>query len=440
MPQPSPNFSNRFRTLVDRLIDGEISSDEVAELERELENSAPAREFLADALVFSEELRAELTERSAAGENSGLGKPKPAILLAALGGALACLLALICLLSRQQAQPAAFVDRVEGAQWLAPLPAPAYDSEIPLEQRVELKDGHAAITFPGGARVMLEGPCAATFHREHSLTLHGGKLVLSMPQHSPTFTINSAGYEIQVAADATNPEEGNLYGLLYDEDSNLLQTSVYSGNVSIRPNGAGKPARHRLLPVANQQPVADSFRLVFEPTPSAPASRIPLQLEADGRQNYRQIVELPESGLNSARLITNRPLRPGEVPSVEISGRRLELKLPRKVSQPPGGSLFVYRDDRSQRRSDFLGLWEVSRPHAGANQAGFAKIRLRSDGTVLVENGVFEPFAEKTLTWTFRAGSVVLRDDRGTVVDEWSLIGRTHLSSAKDSTLLMVRR
>ncbi len=458
MPYPFPELPPRSRELVELWIDDLISAEELVELEAVLQNSANARQYIADSLFFLAELDAALIQKRAAEEKNIREKNrKRLMILAGIGSTLGCLIILIIALTAsdiEKKEVVAFVDRLEDSVWNSPLSAPGYDSEISFGDHLELKSGKVGITFTNGTRLLLEGPCRVILVDPQQASLADGKMVLTLPQGSKPFLIDSAGYELTIGSTPSSPPEGNLYGIHYDQRKNLLQTSVYAGSVQVSPSPNYQGAEFLTIPVIEEVPIAEAFFLAFPPNYDGSVQRFPLQLAGDS--SFEQTIPLnAETGRYQARLLTdskqhlasnvqmqllieNQPPRNIAENGFELPPREdgsvAALRI--RGTQPLVGSLVLINNTEQTRRSDFLGVWKATFPFT--NQSSDAKLRLRSDGTLVSESGILPPYHLQP-SWYFRNGKVVIQDHNGKVIDEWVLADRDHLLSNVDPTLLLAR-
>tara|TARA_R110002096_G_scaffold100173_9_gene222027 strand:+ start:16362 stop:17741 length:1380 start_codon:yes stop_codon:yes gene_type:complete len=458
MSNHSRDFTDSFQQLVDRWIDGNISPDELAELEAELSTSPEKQRYAAESLLFSEQLALEM-------ETPQVRKPAPrelikrrTLVLAAIGATF-CFLILLVNLGNHAEPPGgspdfAFIDRLENAEWLTTEQTPTFDSEVIRGESLKLAKGFVGVTFTNGTRLLIEGPSSLTIHDTHSVTLENGKLVLSLPAGSDSFSIESAGYQIQVASNSRESHEGNLYGLLYDRPKNLLQTSVYSGDVEIQPLADGKQATIGAMPVFNEVPIAESFSLALERTEaSAAAHRLEIQLKNEETgDGFFQLIESSTSRESSPpsecwlKLFTEAQSQSDDFLVQGSTGRIAKksdsfgcfafppdaMRIRLSHDHPMQGEAFLFAKNPSFHRSDFLGRWTIS-THSAA-KASAKLLRLRSDGSIVSES----QHRPKT-NWYFRAGLVYLIDSNGNIKDRWLPMDSDHLISEADHSVLIER-
>lgn len=449
MSTPSREFSERFLQLIDLWIDGNINAEDLEELQAQLKGDPAKQKYAAELLLLSEELAIELETSRATRVRRHIAA-KRNLMLVGLGALCSIAILILSLPKVETTKPPssfAFYDRIESAEWPASTVPPTFDSELLPGEPVELLRGFAGITLSNGTRVLAEGPTSLTLADSNTLLLQTGKIVLSLPEGAAPFSIESAGYNIKVASNCDEEAEGNLYGLYYDNARNLLQTSVYSGDVEVQPLPGGGGAELKMIPVHEEVPIAETFLLALNKNPTPAATRIALNLSQKEGGQFSQSLSFSNTFEESHRLKTyykdhlrNTKVRlkageeiipPDSFGCFEISNSSIELQF--LSSEEMNGVGFLFPTKTAMRRSDFLGQWGFSTPVADED-APSSNVRLRSDGTVVPK----VPSQEKS-SWYYRAGLIYIIDATGKTADRWLPLDGNHLISEKDQSILIQR-
>lgn len=235
-------------SLLQRYLDGTISPDEMASLNRILENDANARLEFADWLNLQagiEEIAAsaaldpvelesipvidrERRERASSGPLR-FGAPR---LAAAAIAAILVASALWSVFLQDPAPPFATVVRAAGT------PGLARETPLRTERRV-LSEGFVEVETSRGARIVIEAPAVFQFENAQLLHLYKGRLAADVPPSAKGFTVVTPSGE---AVDL-----GTRFGVDVAE-SGSSEIHVFDGEVVARahPEGASPTSRKSL--------------------------------------------------------------------------------------------------------------------------------------------------------------------------------------------------
>jgi ferric-dicitrate binding protein FerR (iron transport regulator) len=173
---------SELQVLIGRLLDGTISPDDHALLERVLSEDADARRTYFDAVDLDLGLRRfALVERPAARRSRA-----PWIAAAA-----AVLVGLVALATLRRAEPEApaRLAASAGARFFGPVPG--HGDPLPPGRDYALVEGRVEIAFSSGARVLLDAPAAFSVRDPLRMTLQFGRGTVQVDERSQGFTVDT---------------------------------------------------------------------------------------------------------------------------------------------------------------------------------------------------------------------------------------------------------
>lgn len=123
-----------------------------------------------------------------------------------------------------------FVARITGekdCQWLGP--DLSTGDELAAGQRLELKSGHAELTFDSGAQLVVEGPVQMSVRSAWEAELQRGTLKANVPQEAVGFRVVNAAVEVV--------DLGTEFSIAASEDG-TAEVFVLKGAVEVHPKDA----------------------------------------------------------------------------------------------------------------------------------------------------------------------------------------------------------
>lgn len=230
--------------LCDRLLDGELTEDDRAQLEARVLNDPLQRRHYVEYLHLHAALRQQasrLSDAPLAEVLRSLPEPAPSVMRPNFAWAMKLAAALVLgaglawgglsFLSRDES--VATLVEVKNARWES--------SALPTEPgsklgrgRLRLVDGLARVVFRSGAEVSLEGPAELELVNENACFLHTGALVAHVPKPAQGFVVGTTHAQLI--------DHGTDFGISADA-SGRAQVQVLQGEVELRHDRSGEALR-----------------------------------------------------------------------------------------------------------------------------------------------------------------------------------------------------
>jgi ferric-dicitrate binding protein FerR (iron transport regulator) len=227
-----------FRDLCDAAIEGRLTPDEAARLERLVVNDPESRR------IYVEYVQQHASLHWSAADPASLAPPgpaKPALSHRARSrrwvgagiAAAAALLACAWLAARSSPTPALHVATLAGGKackWDSGSLPTADGARLPAG-RLRLAEGLARLTFANGAEVTLEAPAELELVSPRRCVLHAGRLVAKVPAEAIGFTIDTPTAVIE--------DLGTEFGVNVGR-GRAADVQVFDGRVDVLHRKSGK--------------------------------------------------------------------------------------------------------------------------------------------------------------------------------------------------------
>ena len=126
------------------------------------------------------------------------------------------------------------ITRIHGVG-AGPNAALSVGQDISVGQRVVLESGFVEITSNRDVRLVVQGPSTFRFDEALQLSLDKGRLVAEVDEAGVGFTVLTPGGRVV--------DHGTEFGVFYEPDHQVLETSVFEGSVSLQSNESDAPPR-----------------------------------------------------------------------------------------------------------------------------------------------------------------------------------------------------
>ena len=259
--------------LTGQFCDGTISPEQAARLEKLVAESADARQYLLDTFQVHCEIAWEFGRSSggppvralggvkggsvkddgrefadlysAAGRNGAItafaagGRRRRWFRFAVAASAVAAITLILISTSsppRHEAQPApsqvAHIEKVNGARWRSDMAA-EIAHPLPAGGKLYLEQGLAQVRFESGAMIVVQGPADIELRSANSVSLRSGSMTAEVPAEARGFEVHTPN--------ATLIDLGTRFGIACE--AGQTDVEVFKGNVLLRPEAGGVPAR-----------------------------------------------------------------------------------------------------------------------------------------------------------------------------------------------------
>ena len=236
------NPPSEILTLCDRLLDGQLTADELARLEALVLTNADARREYVEYLHLHAGLRQSASRIGDAPLSDVLeAMPAPGRIIRprfASWGKIAAALMLgggiwSAFAFRAADRPIAHLVEVKAARWESSS-LPTQPGSALQRGRLHLAEGLARIVFRSGAEVSLEGPAELELIDGNACFLHGGALVAHVPEPARGFRVGTAHAQLI--------DHGTDFGISADA-AGRAQVQVLAGDVELRHRRSGETLR-----------------------------------------------------------------------------------------------------------------------------------------------------------------------------------------------------
>ena len=189
--------STRWHDLIAAYQTGQISDEDLAELESALRDHSEARQLFHQSCRIDSHLQRETESLSDQDEHNAkraLTFPAPtrrrfSLLDAGLSAAVVALLAIMAGFWLSAPRVVATIKATENASWESTLPTAPGSELIPGE--MTLTSGLATIQFRSGAEMTLEAPAQLSLETAMRARLHSGAAVMEVPESATGFILET---------------------------------------------------------------------------------------------------------------------------------------------------------------------------------------------------------------------------------------------------------
>jgi hypothetical protein len=226
----------KIEDLIQKEIEGGITQEEAAQLEKVLKQQPEIRQQLSEALWLHGQLAAnsedfkELFQKDSIANTKSFNKPLITFLALAASITLVWIGSFIQLALEPKA--VATLVRAENCTWGASELPTQPNSPLPPGQ-LNLLSGIAVISFLNGAELVMEAPSNVELKDKMNIRLIDGSVVLDIPEQAHGFTVETREGKVV--------DFGTRFGVTQTEFSNP-QVWVFEGEVELRSNEKNQKA------------------------------------------------------------------------------------------------------------------------------------------------------------------------------------------------------
>lgn len=229
-------YTTQLDTAIMQLLRGEITSDQVKQLQRRIKNDPATLNYCADILAVAagletpcQEGEEQAVERLQAMLHAGPqahhqhhSTIKPIFWRTVSGMAALILIAvgLFAVMQASRQQGLAQVINSLSAEWETPLEGKRLDQGARF-----LREGMVELKMASGAKVILQGPCHFSVDSASQLGLTQGRLTADVPQKAKGFLVQAPGVKII--------DYGTRFGVMV-EPGGAVETHVFQGRVEVQ--------------------------------------------------------------------------------------------------------------------------------------------------------------------------------------------------------------
>ncbi|MEM6279191.1 MAG: FecR domain-containing protein [Verrucomicrobiota bacterium] len=228
----------RWHHLIAIYQTGQISDEELAELESLLRESSEPRELFRRSCRIDSQLQRETESLTSTGEevsDSPLAFSVPArrrfsLLDASLSAAVVALLAVMATFWLTKPRIVATIVATENASWESTLPTAPGSDLVPGDMK--LTSGLAKIEFRSGAEMTLEAPAEISLETAMRARLSAGAAVMEVPESAIGFVLETP--------DGKVIDHGTSFAVNVNEGNQRSTFEVIEGEISIQPESGGE--------------------------------------------------------------------------------------------------------------------------------------------------------------------------------------------------------